>query len=139
MKFLNDKDYNAIKAKAEYFDTIVETVLKNSENVKTEDVTAEMIIEAIEGSTSDDNSDVLSQLNTANERVAQFKADLENANSKVAKLETQLKKANSRVTELEKEIEEIPGEQPAAISSKGEHNAEKSSVVDFANKHKGDT
>lgn len=126
MKFLNDKDYNAMKGKADNFDAIVEAIVKNGDNITNEDVNADTIIEAIQQENqTEDHSDMLSQLKAANARVVE--------------LESEIKTAKARISELEMELDEAPGAEPAVISAKGEPSAEPLSIDQFANKNIGDT
>ena len=122
MKFLNDSTYTEMKDKADKFDLIVNAVVENGEDIKPEDVTAEAIIQALQNETPEaDDSDLQTQIDTLTE-----------TNSD---LQTQLETANSRIAELEKELDETPGAAPATITSKGEPNAEKQDILDFAKKH----
>ena len=123
MKFLNDKDYNAMKAKADHFDMIVAAVLANGVNIKPEDVTAQTIIESMQNDSDDDESDLQTQLDTSNSRVTE--------------LETELEAANDRIAELEND--DVPGEKPASITSKGEPGGEELDIAKFADKNKGNT
>ena len=122
MKFLNDSTYTEMKDKADKFDLIVNAVVENGEDIKPEDITADTIIQALQNETPEaDDSDLQTQIDTLTE-----------TNSD---LQTQLETANSRIAELEKELDETPGAAPATITSKGEPNAEKQDILDFAKKH----
>lgn len=122
MKFLNDSTYTEMKDKADKFDLIVNAVVENGEDIKPEDITADTIIQALQNETPEaDDSDLQTQIDTLTE-----------TNSD---LQTKLETANARIAELEKELDETPGAAPATITSKGEPNAEKQDILDFAKKH----
>lgn len=121
MKFLNDKDYNALKVKADHFNTIVNAIVENGEGITAEDVTAETVIQAMQQEAPESDT---SDLQTRIEKISEDNTDLK----------TQLETANARVAELEKELNETPAEQPATITSKGEAG-EKQDILDFAKKH----
>lgn len=129
MKFLNNEDYNALKAKAEGFDKLVNTVVENGENIKAEDVTAETIIEALQREeTPADSSDLQKTIDT----LTAEKADLQ----------TKLSAANQKATDLQSQLDELdtePAETETNIVSKGEQSGAEMDIAKFADANKGDT
>lgn len=124
VKLLTVSQFNELKAKADSFDAIVNAMVGNSEDVKPEEVTSEVVIQALQGDGTE-NEDSSSGL----------QASLDAANERITELEDQLTASNSRVQELEKDLDENPAEQPATITAKAEASGEKQDIVDFATKN----
>jgi hypothetical protein len=119
-KILKDSEYTSLKLKADNYDAIVAEIVKANSNLTSEEITPEVITEAI------------SKENEPN-------ADIQ---AKLTDMETQLKTANVRITELETEnanLKESAGEQPAGVKTKSEMTGEKESLKEFADKNAGDT
>lgn len=111
--FVKDAELNALKVKANNYDTIVNALVKNNEGLTPEEVTSELIVNAL----TSDNEDVIN-------------------------LTSQLQTAGNRVIELEaenKELRRLPGGTPAPIASDGESKGEVEDLASFADKNAGDT
>lgn len=128
MKVLKDNQFNEMKAKADNFDLIVDSILQNSIDMNAEDVTAQSIIDALQADPVTEQPDESALQNQINQSTAEN-----------VRLKTELDMANSRVAELQQQLDETPAEMPAAITSKGEPGGEGVSMAQFADKNAGDT
>lgn len=121
-KFLKESTYEALKAKADSYDLIVSSVVKTNEEIKPEDVTSQMIVDAFNESHAD--SSIQDELDKANERIKE--------------LETE----NSTIPQLQEQIKNLKGsaaEPPAGISSKSEVGADPQTLADFGKENAGNT
>lgn len=143
MKFLNDKDYNALKAKADHFDAIVAHVLANGENIKAEDVTAETVIQSMQNDSDSEESE-LQQPGTESQTAAS-EPETNSEESEVEEtddLQAQLDTANATIESLNERIASFnsaPAADPVAIAPKSDPDAQEMDIAAFANKNKGDT
>ena len=127
MKWLNDEKYDALKAKADNYDTVVSAVLANNVGLTAEEVTPSVITEALNASGTEDNSELQSQLAAAEERA-------ETAEKQVSQLTSEVETLTSENANLKKT--------PAAGTSTVNINSDTTEVYDivkFANENKGDT
>jgi len=125
MKFLTDQQYNELKEKSDAFSQVVTAIIGNSEGVEAKDITAEHIIEALQGEGE-------------GAQIVDLQPQLDTANARITELEGELETSNSRVTELEEELDSKPAEETAKITSKGEKTGEKKDLVDFAKENQND-
>lgn len=127
MKLLKDNQFEELTARANAFLAIVSAMVESGEDIKAEEITSDVVIQALQQAAENGvaGSDDLQQ-------------DLDTANARITELEGEITTANSRIAELEKELDETPGSAPATITSKGEPNAEKQDILDFAKKNAGD-
>jgi uncharacterized protein (DUF885 family) len=143
MKFLNDKDYNALKAKADHFDTIVAHVLANGENINAEDVTAETVIQSMQ--TDSDSDDSKLQQSVTESQTASSESETNSEESEVEEtddLQAQLDTANATIAALNEQIASFnaaPATDPGAIAPKSDPDAQEMDIATFADKNKGDT
>ncbi len=121
-KILSVTEYDALKAKADNFDKIVSSLSTKNANIKTEDITAETIVSALntEKETENNSEELQTQLDAANQRA---------------------QTAEKRVTELEAEVEELSKVPTGGASTvkRDADTSEESNIVQFAEKHKGNT
>ena len=121
-KILRDSEYNSLKQKADNYDAVVTGIVAANDGLTAEEVTPEVITEAINASGSEDNSTELqTQLDAAVERA-----------------ET----AESRVTGLETENANLRGSaagESAQVTTKVEPAGENETIAAFADSHAGDT
>lgn len=91
MKVLKDNQFNEIKEKAEKFDAIVAAMTENSEDIKAEDITAELIIEAMtpseDGKDSSEVEELTTQINTLTTERDALQQRAETAEARVSELE----------------------------------------------------
>lgn len=132
MKLLKDDQYNVIKVKSDSFDAIVSAMVANSEDVKPEEITSEVIIQALQNG-STEGSD-----NTDSSVVAALQKKLDAATAEVSELKQQLSTANTRIEQLEKDLDETPGDDSAEISVKSEVTGEQPDIISFAKKNEDD-
>lgn len=111
--FVKDAELNALRAKANNYDAIVNALVKNNEGLTPEEVTSELIVNA---------------LTSENEDVVNLTSRLETATNRVSELEAE-----------NKELRRLPGGTPAPISSSGEPKGEVEDLASFADKNAGDT
>lgn len=121
-KILSKKDFDALSAKANNFDNIVSAIVANNPGLKPEDVTMETIEELMQNDSSDETDPELQlrfeTLQTDYNTVVQERDGLQ-----------------EQVTNLLN----AAGEDPAVITSTGEASGKTETLLDFANKNKGDT
>ncbi len=129
MKLLKEDQFNVIKTKADSFDAIVAAMVAGNDDVKPEEVTSEVIIQALQsdGSEGEGNPDT-----------TELQSNLDTANARIAELENQLSTANTRIEQLEKDLDETPGATPAGISAKSEVTGEQPDIISFAKKNADD-
>jgi hypothetical protein len=125
---MTDKELKPLQTKATAYDSIVAAILKTNSELTEEDVTAELIIEAI---TSNSNA-------TDTELQSKFDALQEEHNTLQSEKET----LTTENTELKEQVTNLQGsaaEGEAIITSEGEASGKTGGLSDFSNKHKGDT
>ena len=120
-KILKDSDYNSLKQKSDNYDTVVNAVVANNESLSADDVTPDVITQALNASAGDDSTELQTQLNAAIQRA-------ETAESRVSVLETE--NANLRGS---------AGADPAVVTTKSDPGAAPESIADFADSNAGNT
>lgn len=129
MKILNDEKYALLSAQAAAFETIKTAMIESSEGLDPEEITAESIVEALQG-------DALQGALT------EVQSKLDETNKLLTASETALETANARITELEAELAELdltPATTTATIAPQGEDGGQAETIAEFANKNRGDT
>jgi hypothetical protein len=121
MKILNDNKFMELLAKADNFDRIVAVFSDSANDVKTEDISADTIIDVLQHISESDTSGL--------------NATIVSLNAQISELQQRLADANARIAELENELETRPAEQSATIVSKGEPSAKPMDIIDFARKN----
>jgi len=121
-KFLKKSEYDSLKAKADNYDLIVDSIVKTNEELKPEDITPQIIVDAF----------------TESQTESSVQDELDKANGRIKELETE----NSTIPQLQEQIKNLKGvaaEQPGAISSKSEVGAEPKTLADFGKENAGNT
>jgi predicted RNase H-like nuclease (RuvC/YqgF family) len=108
-------------AKADNFDRIVAVFSDSVNDVKTEDISADTIIDVLQHISDSDTSEL--------------NATIGSLNAQISELQQKLADANARIVELENELDTRPAEQSATIVSKGEPSAKPMDIIDFARKN----
>lgn len=129
MKILNDEKYALLSAQAAAFEAIKTAMIESSEGLDPEEITAESIVEALQG-------DALQGALT------EVQSKLDETNKLLTASETALEAANARITELEAELAELdvtPATTTATIAPQGEAGGQAETIAEFANKNRGDT
>jgi hypothetical protein len=121
MKILNDNKFMELLAKADNFDRIVAVFSDSANDVKTEDISADTIIDVLQHISESDTSGL--------------NATIGSLNAQISELQQRLADANARIVELENELDTRPAEQSATIVSKGEPSAKPMDIIDFARKN----
>lgn len=121
MKILNDNKFMELLAKADNFDRIVAVFSDSANDVKTEDISADTIIDVLQHISESDTSGL--------------NATIVSLNAQISELQQRLADANARIVELENELDTRPAEQSATIVSKGEPSAKPMDIIDFARKN----
>jgi predicted RNase H-like nuclease (RuvC/YqgF family) len=121
MKILNDNKFMELLAKADNFDRIVAVFSDSVNDVKTEDISADTIIDVLQHISDSDTSEL--------------NATIGSLNAQISELQQKLADANARIVELENELDTRPAEQSATIVSKGEPSAKPMDIIDFARKN----
>lgn len=121
MKILNDNKFTELLAKADNFDRIVAVFSDSVNDVKTEDISADTIIDVLQHISDSDTSEL--------------NATIGSLNAQISELQQKLADANARIVELENELDTRPAEQSATIVSKGEPSAKPMDIIDFARKN----
>lgn len=129
MKILNDKEHALLLSQSNAFVAVQTALAESSEGITPEEITAESIIEALQGN--------------ANEvALTEAQAQLTTTQDLLTASELALKTANARVSELETELaglEEIPATPSATIAPASDGGKETMTIAQFANKNVGDT
>lgn len=119
MKWLKDDAYNAMKQAADNWNKLLNQVLGDAPEMKVEEVTVEVLLEAFEKGSAD--AGLQEQLATA---------------------QNELKQKNQQVEQLQSDLAELKGT-PVTKQSEAKVNNEPGAGVedikDFAEKHDGDT
>lgn len=129
MKCLKDEEHAALKQKADNYDAVVQSILAKNENLKAEDVTPEVIENALNDADGDDAG--------TSEKINQLQSKADNLQEQ---LNTVTGERDALQTEVE-ELRELPGAD--SVSTK-KPKAEASAVVtddllSFAQSNKGNT
>jgi len=148
-KILSGPAYTALKEKADNFDLVVNSIVAKGEDLKPEDVTAE-VIEAVisndgggacgnSGCAHKSNCGMQSEAKTCQlaTSVTELEGTVETLSSTVTELTTERDTLQTRVEELEKlpgakSVIKTPDANATGISAQEE-------IVAFAETHKGDT
>ncbi|MDU1906416.1 MAG: hypothetical protein E6772_16725 [Dysgonomonas sp.] len=120
-KFMTNKELEPLQNKASTYDSIVAAILATNSNLKAEEVTAELIIEAITSNAGATDPELQSKFDTLQGQHNDLIVERNGLKEQVTNL------LNSAA------------EDPAEISSDSEADAEPVSIADFANKNKGNT
>lgn len=119
MKWLKDDAYNAMKQAADNWNKLLNQVLGDAPEMKVEEVTVEVLLEAFEIGSAD--AGLQEQLATA---------------------QNELKQKNQQVEQLQSDLAELKGT-PVTKQSEAKVNNEPGAgaedIKDFAEKHDGDT
>ena len=119
MKWLKDDAYNAMKQAADNWNKLLNQVLGDAPEMKVEEVTVEVLLEAFEKGSAD--AGLQEQLATA---------------------QNELKQKNKQVEQLQSDLAELKGT-PVTKQSEAKVNNEPGAgaedIKDFAEKHDGDT
>ncbi|WP_455787687.1 peptidase S49 [Parabacteroides goldsteinii] len=119
MKWLKDDAYNAMKQAADNWNKLLNQVLGDDPEMKVEEVTVEVLLEAFEKGSAD--AGLQEQLATA---------------------QNELKQKNQQVEQLQSDLAELKGT-PVTKQSEAKVNNEPGAgaedIKDFAEKHDGDT
>ena len=119
MKWLKDDAYNAMKQAADNWNKLLNQVLGDAPEMKVEEVTVEVLLEAFEKGSAD--AGLQEQLATA---------------------QNELKQKNQQVEQLQSDLAELKGT-PVTKQSEAKVNNEPvagaEDIKDFAEKHDGDT
>lgn len=119
MKWLKDDAYNAMKQAADNWNKLLNQVLGDAPEMKVEEVTVEVLLEAFEKGSAD--AGLQEQLATA---------------------QNELKQKNQQVEQLQSDLAELKGT-PVTKQSEAKVNNEQGAgaedIKDFAEKHDGDT
>jgi septal ring factor EnvC (AmiA/AmiB activator) len=121
MKILNDNKFIDLKTKADNFELIVAAMLDSSDNMKEEDISADVIIEALKSIDESDDS--------------QLNAEIDALKSQLSDLQMKLTAAETKIKELEAELDSTPAAPTATIVAKGEPSADPMDIIDFARKN----
>lgn len=119
MKWLKDDAYNAMKQAADNWNKILNQVLGDNPDMKTEEVTVEGLLEAFEKGGAEDG--LQEQLTAAQDELKMKEQQIEQLQSTVAEL-----KGTPVTKKSEAKVDNEPG-------------AEAEDIKDFAEKHDGDT
>ncbi len=118
-KFLTDSEYKTLKTRAENYDTVVKAIIESNEGIKAEDVTPELITQALTTERGDQ------QLQTAHE--------------KLQKEFNQLQSRNKELEEQNQNLLNSASDTPGKIISEGgEPTGNPVSLTDFANQNTDD-
>ncbi len=124
MKYLKNDAYNALDAAAKNWNTLVQKVLENNKDMKAEDVTPEMLLEAMESDDDSGTSDLQTKLDDALEQVKQKDAKIEELTSENEAL---------KGTPAGKKDDVTTGDGGEPLGGGGKD------IKDFAAKNEGDT
>ena len=119
MKWLKDDAYNAMKQAADNWNKLLNQVLGDAPEMKVEEVTVEVLLEAFEKGSAD--AGLQEQLATAQNELKQKNQQVEQLQSDLAEL---------KGTPVTKQSEAMVNNEPGAGAE---------DIKDFAEKHDGDT
>lgn len=127
MKWLKDEEHNALKQKADNYNSIVQSILAKNEDLKEEDITLEVIEQALAGADTAGTD----------ERIEQLQSEVTSLTTKVDNLTTERDQLQTMVDELS----ELPGgESVSKKKAKIETSAiERDDLLAYAVSKKGDT
>ena len=137
-KFLSTKELAELKAKADNYDAIVQSVMDGNKELKAEEVTLDIIQSAISGNAGEE-PEVQST-----ERIKELESEVSKLKDEKSKVDIELESTKKDLDEAKstiEELEELPGSE--SVSTK-KPKAEASAVVtddllSFAQSNKGDT
>lgn len=121
MKWLKDDAFSAMDAAAKNWNTLVQKVLENNPDLKAEDVTPEMMLEAMEGEDDSETSDLQNQLDESLKTIEQKNAQIEKLNSEIEALKG------------------TPKTKKDDVKADGEPLGSGKDIKEFAEKNSGDT
>ena len=128
MKLLNDNVFAQLTAQANAFVAVQTALVESSEGITPEEITAETVIEALQG-------------NSLHGAIAEMQTQVTATQELLTASESALEIATDRVAELEAELSElegIPAKKPAGITPKSD-GGDTGTIAEFADKNKGDT
>lgn len=128
MKFLQDAVFTAMKQASDSWNNLVRGITQANPEMKPEEVTPEVVIEAMNREEDPDSSDLAGQLSAA-------QADLSKKTSEVQELTTQLAAANAQI----KELKGTSTEEEPEVKADGEPTGGESDIKEFASKNAGNT
>lgn len=128
MKFLQDTAFAAMKIASSNWNSLVNGITQGNPDMKPEEVTPEVVIEAMNREEDPANADLTSQLATA-------QADISKKEGEIQSLTTQLATANQEI----KELKGVASEEKPDVKSDKEPVGGESDIKDFAAKNAGDT
>lgn len=127
MKWLKDEEHAALKQKADNYDAVVQSILAKNENLKAEDVTPEVIENALNDTGGNDAG--------SGEKITQLETQVNNLQEQ---LNTVKGERDALQTEVE-ELRELPGSDSVTVKNpKAEPSAEATDdVLEFARANAG--
>ncbi len=123
MKWMKDDAYNALDAAAKNWNALVQKILDTNPDMKAEDVTPDMLIEAMESGNDSGASDLQNKLDKTLEQVKQKDAKIEELTSENAAL---------KGTPAGKKDDVTAGDGGEPLGDGGD-------IKEFAEKNEGDT
>lgn len=121
MKYLKNDAYNALDAAAKNWNSLVQKVLENNKDLKVEDVTPEMLLEAMESDDDSGTSDLQTKLDEALQQVEQKDAQIE------------------QLTSENEALKGTPKSKKEDIKADAEPLGSGKDIKEFAEKNQGDT
>ncbi len=121
MKYLKNDAYNALDAAAKNWNSLVQKVLENNKDLKAEDVTPEMLLEAMESDDDSGTSDLQTKLDEALQQVEQKDAQIE------------------QLTSENEALKGTPKSKKEDIKADAEPLGSGKDIKEFAEKNQGDT
>lgn len=129
MKLLNDKEHALLSAQAAAFVAVQTALVEASEGINPEEITAEVVIEALQANANEAAlTDAQAQVTATQELLTASELALKTATARVSELETELS-----------ELEKLPATPSATITPSGDGGKETMTIAQFANKNAGDT
>lgn len=129
MKLLNDKEHALLLSQSNAFVAIQTALVESSEGITPEEITADTVIEALQG-------------NSLQGAITELQTQVDATQELLTASELALSTATARVSELETELaalEEIPATPSATITPSGDGGKETMTIAQFADKNVGDT
>jgi hypothetical protein len=131
MKWLKDEEHAALKAKADNYDSIVNSIVAKNESLQAGDVTVDVIVQAIENESAPEVDEASAT------RVTELEGEVGTLTTEVEELTTERDALQTKVTALSKlpGAESINTVKPAAEAT----TVETDELLLFAKEHAGDT
>lgn len=130
MKFLKDEEFEALQNKANNYDNVVNGIVAKNENLTAAEVTPEVILGVINDEGGNDDS-------ALSNRVTELEGTVETLTTTNEELTAE----NAELKETVETLSDLPGaDSVTTVKPKAEATAVATdSVVEFANKNKGNT